>query len=344
MVTTWLKRLLGRARPTSDGACASPAAAVSDAAVVQGLRELDGEMAAQMRRAVDLSETSALQMVDRVSGLRRLSSRLQQELGQARERSDAMQESMERNGAALAELAAFVQALPQQMAQERVAFEGLVAEVRKLSSLTETIQLIARQTEILAINAAIEAARAGEAGKGFSVLAQEVRRLANQSRDSATSIAQDIGTLAQTVEQGWSVEFSERTRRTEAQSASLAERTQALQSGYVHLRELHGELVHGVAAHHDELDNGLATLLDTAQYQDVVKQIVDRLEPAMQARQVVVEEFTESLRGGGQDLAAVVQRAQALAPDYRASEAMHREPEAAVEEQPGNPGLRIELF
>lgn len=60
------------------------------------------------------------------------------------------------------------------------------------------------------------------------------------------------------------------------------------------LRELHGELVHGVAAHHDGLDNGLATLLDTAQYQDVVKQIVDRLEPALQARQAVVEELTES--------------------------------------------------
>lgn len=60
---------------------------------------------------------------------------------------------------------------------------------KEIGKITEVIQNISDQTNLLALNASIEAARVGEHGKGFSVVAEEIRKLAEQSNDSAGSIA-----------------------------------------------------------------------------------------------------------------------------------------------------------
>jgi methyl-accepting chemotaxis protein len=68
------------------------------------------------------------------------------------------------------------------------AVENLTNTLKKIGMFVESIESIAEQTNLLALNAAIEAARAGEAGKGFAVVAEEVRTLADQSKQSTEEI------------------------------------------------------------------------------------------------------------------------------------------------------------
>ncbi len=345
-----LRRAWGRGRArlglwiAGDSARAGMTGDTAACPAVTGMRELDGQVLSQLGRAVSLSEESALHMVERVSGLRQLSSRLITYLDEARSQSLAMQAGIELNSRIINELAAFVQTLPQQIAQERGHFRKLVGEVQRLSDLTDTISGIARQTEILAINAAIEAARAGEAGKGFAVLAGEVRRLATQSHASAATISHDIAHLVTTVQASFSGEFEARTRHNESEAERLGGLTRQLDESYVDMRQFYGMLMTAITQHNTELDRGIGLLLDTAQYQDVFKQIVDRVQPAVDARSAVLAELIARLRDGRRDTTDLDARAQALGAEYLAAEALHRDPDAAANAAPGEPAARIELF
>ena len=66
--------------------------------------------------------------------------------------------------------------------------EKLTEVSKEMESTMGIVTNIANQTNLLALNAAIEAARAGEAGKGFGVVAGEVRKLSEQTKESAVNV------------------------------------------------------------------------------------------------------------------------------------------------------------
>jgi uncharacterized protein YoxC len=138
----------------------------------------------------------------------------------------------------------------------RSAMNAIKVSADETGKIIKTIDEIAFQTNILALNAAVEAARAGEAGMGFSVVAEEVRRLAQRSAEAARETAAKIeGSLVRTEE---GVQIS---GKVAAVLEDIAKR----------VREL-DELIEEVANGSREQTNGISQINSAVRQMDKVTQ------------------------------------------------------------------------
>lgn len=114
-------------------------------------------------------------------------------VGEIKTRAQKMQkETVESKDAAVEMIGEVGESLEQAVAESR--------NVKQIGDLTGNILNIANQTNLLALNASIEAARAGEAGRGFAVVADEIRKLADDSKETANDIQNISGMVMDAVE------------------------------------------------------------------------------------------------------------------------------------------------
>jgi methyl-accepting chemotaxis protein len=154
----------------------------------------------------------------------------------SKEASSAVEQSRQTLDASLADIHGLVEGVTGIATQ----IEALREALDHVSTVSEEISLIARQTHLLAINAAIEAARAGESGKSFAVVAAEVKNLSSKTAQATAQIEATLSRLTQQTEQliADGAENTARARRVKEGSATIGG---IVQSTGTAINQLHEE-------------------------------------------------------------------------------------------------------
>lgn len=111
-----------------------------------------------------------------------------------------------------------MQSVQEQMESIAATIVRLSERSQAIADITATVGSLADQSNLLAVNAAIEAAKAGEHGKGFGVVAQEVRALAEQSRQATRQVREILGDIQKSI--GAAVMITEQGSKTVAQGVT----------------------------------------------------------------------------------------------------------------------------
>ena len=149
----------------------------------------------EMSKAIQEEASSIHKTNEAMSSSMDLVNQTQSISGTLTERTMEMGKSIEEGNQKISEMVEHNKVISSAVGSARETVNELNQSMERVNQALEEILDIAEQTNMLALNAAIEAARAGEQGKGFAVVADEIRKLAEQSKNTADNINQIIQEL-----------------------------------------------------------------------------------------------------------------------------------------------------
>jgi len=251
---------------------------------VRGVAPYLDVMSKQLDGAVKETEQGVLALITSLNGIHQVSEQQLQRIHASSQSGSELARALQEKVMVDKQLGMILQMFVDKQQQDVEVNLGRIKrlqEVKSLSSLVADISQVAKQTNILAINAAVEAARAGEAGRGFAVLAAEIRELSNRTASAAVAISLKIKTATEGIDEELenATEVDERTSATGSMRHVIADVDEMQQRFSVASQGLI-EIIEGVKNGHQDIVMRLSEALGQIQFQDVIRQRVEQVQTA----------------------------------------------------------------
>jgi methyl-accepting chemotaxis protein len=310
-------------------------------AILENHFRLDEAIDNSLNVVISDTETSALNIIQQVRKLYDSASLLVTYLDGTSQQVGTLSQELQESAAFLSNIGAFIDLLPAKMERDLESVKLVAAEIRELGGLVQDVQSISTQSHMLSINAAIEASRVGAVGGPFGVLAGEMRALAGNSRAMAARIQHGLVRARRVVEEGVASSIADSSRQL-VELSQVAGCIEKLRTNLDDMSQYSKTRFSIVTKHNEDLAKDIAEVLGHIQYQDVVRQCIDRIRGVIDQRNTLLQSLTGMADADSIDLEGVPRQLDLILSDYLTEENKHMHSARDVPESGAAP--KLELF
>jgi methyl-accepting chemotaxis protein len=305
-------------------------------------QQLERAVQKNLDDVIHITDDASHHIIARVGGLATTANQLVEYLEKAKFGGNLEEEIKERSNS----VENLVRMLKGRLESDLEKVFSMTQSILTMTGKVGVISTIADQTNLLALNAAIEAARAGDAGRGFAVVAGEIRKLAQDAASAAQDIESSMLKARKALEEGFDDGYRKRVESDTREAQEVLETIQKLGGNYTQTQEFYKALMDVMSECNAELVQGISALLGDVQFQDVIRQSIERMQTVRRQRDDIFARTADQL--GALELSVVElpslkEALDRLCLEFEQEETRHR---STNEDSQGSSAssLKIELF